>query len=86
MHCPGSKQPTCGLGHALQVVLRHAPRAEDAAVRKVLRAQVTYGQPAQHNLRAARCTLGQLVVDDVPLWWQQQQQQKRQQERTAAGL
>lgn len=32
---------TCSLGHALQVLVSHAASAEDAAVRKVLRAQVT---------------------------------------------
>lgn len=45
----------------------HPPRAEDVAVRKVLRGQVADGVAGQHDLGAAGRALGQLVVDDVPL-------------------
>jgi hypothetical protein len=45
-HAPAAAR-TCGLGNALHVLVRHAPRAEDAAVGKVLRAQVANRQPAR---------------------------------------
>jgi hypothetical protein len=49
------------------LLLTHPPSAEDVSVSKVLRGKVANGVAGQHNLGAAVSTLGQLVIDDVPL-------------------
>lgn len=64
---PRAAPRTRRLCDAREVVLRDAPRAEDAAVGKVLGAQVADRKPRQHDGRAAGGALGELVVDDVPL-------------------
>ena len=56
-----------GLGHAQEILLGDAAGAEDPAVGKVLRREVTDRESRQDNLSAALDALGQFVVNDVPL-------------------
>lgn len=58
--------PVRGLG-AGKAEAAHSSGAEDVTVGKVLGAQVSDGQPRQHDLGSRGCALVQLLVDDVPL-------------------